>query len=85
MVDGLPRREVVREQAPGAAAAQHVEDGVEDLAQRMNPGASGSFRRGQVRLDDFPLGIGEVGSVCSSHHARYRTGQPSQDPFSDGL
>src|SRR5215210_3615194 len=41
VVDGLPRREVVREQAPGAAAAHHVEDGVEDLAQRMEPGTAG--------------------------------------------
>ena len=42
MVDGLPGREVVGKQAPGAAAADDVEDGVEDLAQGMYPGAAGS-------------------------------------------
>jgi hypothetical protein len=33
VVDGLPGREVVGQQSPGAAALQDVEDGVEDLAQ----------------------------------------------------
>src|SRR5215218_5435023 len=33
VVDSLPGWEVVRQQPPGAAAANDVEDGVEDLAQ----------------------------------------------------
>jgi hypothetical protein len=44
MVDGLPGWEVVGQQTPSAATAQDVEDGVEDLAQGMHPGASGGFR-----------------------------------------
>src|SRR4051794_25778865 len=43
MVDGLPRREVVRQQAPGAAAAENVEDGVEDLADAVEARSSRSL------------------------------------------
>ena len=32
-IDGLPRRQVVGEQAPGASGAQRVDDGVDDFAQ----------------------------------------------------
>ena len=35
VVDGGPRREVAREQAPRAAASQDVEHGVEDVAQTV--------------------------------------------------
>jgi hypothetical protein len=50
MVVGLPRQEVVRQQVPGAAAAENLEDGVEDLAQRMDSRPGGSLRNGEVRL-----------------------------------
>src|SRR5215213_8070158 len=36
VVDGRPRREVARQQPPGAATPQDVEDGVEDVAQGMD-------------------------------------------------
>src|SRR5215218_6728719 len=85
MVDGLPRWEVVGQEPPGAAATENVEDSVEDLAQRVEPGASGSLRNWQVGLDESPFGVGEVGSVCSFHHARYPTEQSLQDPFSDSF
>jgi hypothetical protein len=52
MVDGLPGREVVGEQAPSAAALEDIEDGVEDLAQGMKPGAAGGLRDRQMGLDD---------------------------------
>src|SRR5687768_1411545 len=35
VVDRFPGREVVGQQSPGTAALEHVEDGVEDLAQAM--------------------------------------------------
>src|ERR671917_652037 len=41
MVDGLPRRELMRQQAPGTATAHHVEDGIEDLAQGVGSGPTG--------------------------------------------
>jgi hypothetical protein len=65
--------------------APHRRQSVEDLAQRVHPGASGSSRGGEVGLDQGPLGVGEIGLVCSSHHARYPTGPPLHDPFSDGF
>jgi hypothetical protein len=36
VVDCLPRREVAGQKPPGTSAANHVEDGVEDLAQAMD-------------------------------------------------
>ena len=48
----------------------------------------GSFRSSGVRemgLDVGPPGIGEVGLVCSSSHARYFTELPSRDTFSDSF
>src|SRR5215217_3328487 len=84
MVDGLPGREVVRKQAPGAATTHDVEDCVEDLAQEVQPGSSRSFGGREVGLYVGPFGIGKVGLVCSSH-ARYFTELPSQITFSDSL
>jgi hypothetical protein len=84
MVDRLPRREVVGEQAPLAPALEHVEDGVEDLAQGVQPGASWGFGGREVGLYVGPFGIGKVGLICFSH-ARYPTEPLSQDPFSDSL
>jgi hypothetical protein len=84
-LNGLPGREVVGQQTPRAATAHDVEDGVEDLAKGMFPGTSGGFRYGHVGLDAGPFGIGKVGLVCSSHHARHLTGSPHQNPFSDSL
>src|SRR5215207_6791468 len=85
MVDGLPRREVVRQQAPGAAAAENVEDGVEDLAQVVEARLSRGFRGwGQMGFDARPFSIGEVGLVCFSH-ARYPTEPLLPNPFSDSF
>ena len=55
------------QQAPGASTTRDVEDGVEDLAQGVHPGASRGFGGGQMGLYVGPLGIGEVCLVCSSH------------------
>jgi pimeloyl-ACP methyl ester carboxylesterase len=60
MVDDAPGREVVRNQAPRTAAPHHVEDGVEDLAQRVDSRASGGFGSGKVRLKAAPFGIGKI-------------------------
>lgn len=73
-LDGLPGWEVVGQQTPGATATEDVEDGVEDLAQGADPGTSGGFRDGQVGLDAGPFGVGKVGLVCFSRHARHPTG-----------
>jgi hypothetical protein len=67
VVDGLPRREVVGQKPPGAAALQEVEDGVEDLAQAVQARSPFVFWDRQERFDALPLGIGKVGWVCTSH------------------
>jgi hypothetical protein len=74
----------VRQQAPGAPATHDVEDGVDDLAQGVHPGAPGSFGGREMGLYVRPLGIGEVGLVCSSH-TRYSTELPPPDTFSDSF
>ena len=67
MVDRLPGREVVGQKSPGTATTHDVEDGLEDLAQGVQPGMPGAFEGGQMGLYVGPFGIGEVGLVCSSH------------------
>src|SRR3712207_3594657 len=78
MVDGLPRREVMRQQPPGAAAADDVEDGVQDFAGGVHPGTPGSSREGHEWFEEGPLGVGEVALVCFSH-ARYPIERVPQD------
>src|SRR5688500_2520555 len=67
VVDAAPGREVVRKQAPRTAAPDDVEDGVEDLTQRVDSRTSGGSGSGKVRLQTAPFGIGEVGWICCSH------------------
>jgi hypothetical protein len=60
----------VWQESPGAAALEHVEDGVEDLAQAVEARTPGGFGGGKMGLQGAPLSVGEVGLVCSSSHAR---------------
>jgi hypothetical protein len=77
----------MREQAPGSAASNdNVEDGIEDLARRVDLRATGGLadgKRWDSRTSDLPLSVGEVGLVCSTHDARYPTEPQCQDPISD--
>jgi hypothetical protein len=61
MVNRFPRREVVWQESPGTAALDDVEDGVKDLAQRMDPGTPGGFGSRKEGLQAAPFGVGEVG------------------------
>jgi hypothetical protein len=65
----LPRREVAREIAPGAAGAQDVEDSVQDAAQRVRARSSSSRHRRQIALDAGPLNIREVAWIRRAHTA----------------
>src|SRR5215204_5021572 len=67
VVDGWPSREVVRKQAPLAAALQEVEDGVQDLTKIVGPWTSVSFGSWQLRLYVVPFGVGEICRVRLSH------------------
>ena len=52
-------RKVVRQYAPSASARHdYLEDGLEDLAQGVDPGASLGFGGRQMRLYVGQLGIG---------------------------
>ena len=84
MVDGFPGWEVVGQQPPGAAAANDVEDGVEDLTGAVHLGTPGSRRGGKMRFEEGPLDVGEVALICFSH-ARYPTERALQHPFSDSF
>jgi hypothetical protein len=84
MIDGPPRREVVRKQSPSAAALEHVEDSVEDLARAVETRTSGGFGSGKVGLQAAPFGIRQIGLICFSH-ARYPTERMPQNPFSDSF
>ena len=57
MVDAAPGWEVVGKQAPGAAAPYDIEDGVDDLAQRVDARTPCGFGSGQVRFEVAPFGI----------------------------
>src|SRR5262249_56856997 len=90
--DGLPGREVMRQHPPGAAASGQVEDGVDDLPQRVGswpPGPPIALRE-QV-LDVGPLEVGQVAGVslpgqCGAHGDMV-TGTliPGEQRFLDGL
>jgi hypothetical protein len=63
MVGGLPGRELVRQQPPGAATPQYVKDRVQDLARRMNPGSAETPGRRQKGLQVRELSVGQISQV----------------------
>src|SRR5215210_8702615 len=58
VVDGLPRREVVWQESPLTAAADHIEDGIKDLAWRIDSRTPIGFGSEKVGLQAAPFGIG---------------------------
>ncbi len=73
-VDRRPGRKVGRHQPPRDAAAQDVEDGVEDLA--LGPGARSAAPAGrrQQRRDQGPFGVGQIARVAQAGSAIPLTG-----------
>ena len=67
VVDGLPGRELMRQQSPITAATHYVEDGVKELTQSVDSRPSASLWGREIRLYASPLGVGEVGWVSLSH------------------
>ena len=63
LTPGLSRRQIVREEAPHTAGAQHDEDGVDDRSARMLLVTTGRVGYRQDRLDEIPLGSGQIGGV----------------------
>src|SRR5262249_41428532 len=87
VVHRLPGREIGGEIVPWTAGAQHLEDGVEDAAQRVN--ARSASRRGwrKVMLDALPLRIAQVARIACTHAPERRPLRHSvnlQNPLSRG-
>ena len=55
--DSFPGRKVVGQQSPCTTTTDYIEDGVEDLAQRVNSGTPASLRSRQVRFDVVPFSV----------------------------
>ncbi len=75
--DRLPRREVGWEVAPGAARAQHVEDGIKNGARGVNwwPATFGQGRK--IVLHSLPFCIGKIAWVTGSHPLSLSRERPS--------
>src|SRR5258707_5124439 len=65
VVSGLPGRKLVRQQPPGATSSHDVEDGVQDLAQRMKPRTADTPERRQERIQASELCVRQIGQVWS--------------------
>src|SRR4051812_45247641 len=77
MVDGPPGRKLAGQKAPGAAALEDVEDGVQDLTRRMDLGAPSLVGGGQMLLDVPEFFLGKVCRIA--HHGPKR--RPSTPTF----
>jgi hypothetical protein len=63
LIDNLPRGEVMRQQAPGTATAQDIEDRIQDLTFRIFLGPpTGLGGRHQI-VDQVPFFVAQVGRV----------------------
>ena len=72
VVHRLPGRDVTGEISPGAAGAQHVEDGGEDAAQWVRARSAALRQRGQVALDALPLCVTQVARIARTHATERR-------------
>jgi hypothetical protein len=69
----LPGRELAREHAPLAAGFRDAEDGVEHRTRTVHTGTPAGFGCREVRLQQRPFGIGQVGGVFPALHGRQRS------------
>ena len=70
VVDRPPGRQIARQQPPGAAAPDQVEDGIEDYAVAVDPRPTARRRRLQIRFEQRPFRIGQIGRVAVPFHAK---------------
>jgi hypothetical protein len=75
-------RQVVGQGAPNAAIASLVEDGVDHLAAWIASGPSSGLGLGDVRLDQLPLSVAQVGWVVCPVHTRRLPDLPLLDKLS---
>src|SRR5437763_1713173 len=83
--DGALGREIHRQVSPLAAAADNIEDGVEDVphVRLAGPAAAGLGR--DVGLDKGPLGVREVTGIMVCSHAITTSVTPGLFPLWDSL
>ena len=67
-MDRAPGGQVMWQHPPGNAAADNIEDPVEDLAKVNAPGPPTGLCLGQQRSNDLPLFISHVGRVMLAPH-----------------
>src|SRR5215469_1431577 len=65
VVGSLPGWEFVWQQPPGTATPHHIEDGIQDLADRVEPGSAQTFGRRQKRVKASEFSVRQVGQVGS--------------------
>ena len=63
LIDDLPRGKVMRQQAPGTATAQDVEDRLQDFTRRICLGPPTGLGGGHQMADHVPFFIAQVGRV----------------------
>src|SRR5579864_8965830 len=63
VIDRRPGRVIMREQTPGAATAQHIQDPIEDLAHLHTSGSPSWLGWGDQRFQDGPLGIRKITGI----------------------
>ena len=59
-LDGPPVKQVVRHQAPGAAAAKNVREGIKDLAHRLSAMTATRLLGREQGFKNLPLGVREI-------------------------
>lgn len=65
VIGGLPSWELVRKQPPGTAAPHNVEDGIQDLTDRVQSRSANAPGWRQKWLEPRELGVRQVGQVGS--------------------
>ena len=62
-VNGLPGWKVHRQEPPGAAGTQQIEDGFDDASAQPLQRSAEMGGRGQQRNEQLPLGVGQIGGI----------------------
>ena len=63
VINGSPRRKIVRKHPPGTATSQDVEDRIDNLPQPILAGLAVTLRDRDQRGNELPLGLTEVTGV----------------------
>ncbi len=63
VIDGAPGGKLMGQQPPGAPAAQHVEDGIDDFASGVYVIGGLCTERWYQGLQELPLLVGEIGWI----------------------